>query len=84
MANAAGPNEWLGLLIQAGVAGVVLAWFMFRTEARLKGIENAVDRMARANLLLVLSLRDVNNAAKNEASAVIKEIDDAKARDLKP
>jgi hypothetical protein len=56
---------------------------MWRTEGRLKCIENAVDRMARANLLLVISLKQANEAAKSEASIILKEIDDAKARDGK-
>lgn len=79
LANAV-STDWVTLLVQGGVAGVVLAWFMFRTEGRLKAIETSNDRIARSVLLLVLSLRDVNTSAKSEAQKVLKEIDDNQAR----
>lgn len=75
--------DWTALLVQGGIAGIVLGWFMWRTEGRLKCIENAVDRMAKANLLLVISLKQANDAAKSEANSLLREIEDARARDGK-
>lgn len=73
-------------LINVGVAGFMLLWFMFRTEPRLKSIEEsqvkasflnqeALDRVARSNLLLVIS-----NGLKpfqDQAQAIIVELDEA-------
>jgi hypothetical protein len=52
--------------VNVGVAGVMLAWFMRRVEPRLEAIrdsqnhesrltQEALDRVARSNLLLVIS-----------------------------
>ena len=62
------------------MGGVVLGWFMWRTEGRLKAIEHAIDRMARANLMLIIALHQANDTAKAEARAIVREIDDAKAK----
>lgn len=76
-------TDWGALIAQWGILGVVLVWFMLRTEGLLKANTNALDRMARANLLLVISLKQANDASKTEAGAIIKELDEAKARDGK-
>lgn len=84
MINALAVIEGLDLtvlVVQGGVAGAVLAWFMFRTESRLKAIEAAEDRMARAHLLLVISMHQSNETAKQEARAIVREIDDAHTRE---
>lgn len=83
----AGSPDWASLLSGAGVAGVVLAWFMFRAEARMKeserrmaGMETAQNRTTRAILLLVLSLEQVSETARAEAAAIGREIDESEQR----
>ena len=83
LAQAAADPQWVVLIAQTGVAGAVLCWFMLRTEGRLKAIENANDRLARANLLLVVSLHQANETAKEQARVIIKEIDETKVREGK-
>ncbi len=78
---AEGVIDWSGVAVQAGAAGVaiiMLRWFMTDQNVRMKAMENADDRMARAVLILVIALRNANEAAKEEAKAIIKEIDDKK------
>jgi hypothetical protein len=103
-------TDWTGSLLQVGVAGVMLAWFMWRDNesrkaetarrvedaaaeaarraeaaaqakddaAQAKALENAINRMARANLILVVSLKQADATAKEKAAEGIKEIDDLK------
>lgn len=82
---AAGEISWVDPLIQLGAVGGVLVWFMFKTEPRLRGVEAAIDRMARSILLLVVSIPHATDTAKEQAKGIITEIDDAaKLRDPKP
>lgn len=76
-ADAASP-DWIGPILQFGVGGGVLIWFMFRCEPRLKAVESAIDRMARSVLLLVITLGSA--PAKEQAQAINREIDEAEAR----
>jgi plasmid maintenance system killer protein len=62
-------------LINAGVAGAVLAWFMFRTDARLTKIESALERVARTQLLQTISSTR-NPAVRREAEKLLEELDD--------
>lgn len=73
-------------LISSGVAGVVLLWFMFRAETRFKGVERSVNRMSKSVLLLVVSMESANQATKEEARGLLREMDrdpaaDAQRRD---
>lgn len=74
----------LAQLANLGVAGIVLYWFMKKTDPRLGDIEQSIheeakltqeslDRVARINLLLVVAsgLRAVTEPAK----AIEKELD---------
>jgi hypothetical protein len=72
------PTDWKVFGLQAGIAGIVLAWFMLRLEGVLKSLTTSNDRLARAQLVLVLSLKQASEAAKDEARSGIREIDDSK------
>lgn len=69
-------TEWAAPLAPYGLAGVVLAWFMFRTEGRLEKIEKSGDRVAKAILLLVVRDSQVNGATKEQATNLLDEIED--------
>jgi hypothetical protein len=70
-------QTWIAPIIQFGVGGGVLVWFMFQSEPRLRAIEAAIDRMARAILLLVISIPGAASAAKEQAEGIKKEIEEA-------
>lgn len=70
-------TEWTTSVLQLGGVGGCLVWFMFRSEPRLRQIEAAIDRMARSIMLLVGALPSANEAQKQQAKGIIREIDDA-------
>ncbi len=49
-------QQVIGTLINTGVAGVVLLWFMFRMERRLEALTRAVEDLQRTLLLLTKEL----------------------------
>lgn len=79
LAQAMDLTPLLTPLIQAGIPGIMLAWFMFRNEKKLSAIEQAIDRMTRSALLLALSA-STSDVANVEVRKLIAECDDAAAR----
>jgi len=76
--------DWPIFAAQSGMAGLVLWWFMARMERLLRGQEIANTRLARSQLLLVISLDYANKAAKQEAREMIEAIDVTLAKSAKP
>lgn len=72
--------QWGEGLTMAGILASVLGWFMFRLEAELKTSRASLDRLARAQLILVIALKQAPESAKDEARAGLKEIDDAQKK----
>jgi len=72
--------QWAELLTQTGIGATCLGWFMFRLEGKLIGMTNSNDRLARAQLVLVLSLKQSPDAAKEQAREGILEIDDVRKK----
>ncbi len=68
---------WLGLAAQYGVMGIMLAWFMMRSEPRLRAIEAAIDRSSRAQLVLAMASPFLSQAGKEQVQAAIAEVDAA-------
>lgn len=66
---------WMGAAGNAIGLGSVLFWFMFRAEPRLREIEAALNRNARTQMVMLLSIPTLSEAARKEADAIIKEID---------
>jgi len=62
-------------LTQFGVLGIVLGWFMFRTEGRLKNIEASCDRLANAILLKIVTDPYVHDETKKRAHSLMAEIE---------
>jgi len=67
--------EWIDSFVQIGVAGGVLLWFMIRNENRMKSMEFSVDRMAKAQLLVLIANDAATALAKQHAQAMITELD---------
>jgi hypothetical protein len=72
--------EWAEPLIQIGISGAVLFWFMMRAEGLLKKLAYSVDRMARAQLLLLIASEVAGQIAKEEAKDLLKDMDDENRR----
>lgn len=68
-------SEWLAPISQLGVAGSMLYWLTSRVEVRMKAMEAAVDRMAKAALLQILSYEQHESTIKVQAKAMLSEID---------
>lgn len=74
IAEAVSP-DWIAPLLQFGIGGGVLVWFMFRSEPRLKAIEQAIDRMSRSVLLLIVTFG--STVHKEQAKSIEEEINQA-------
>lgn len=72
-------SEWFAPITQFGVAGSMLYWFAVKVEGRMKAMEAAVDRMAKAALLQILSFEQHETTIKVQAKAMLKEIEDKQA-----
>src|SRR5207249_11251655 len=59
---------------QLGVAGVILAWFMFKVTPELEAIRDSINRITRALLLMTLELPEGSEAARREARAMLDDI----------
>jgi hypothetical protein len=60
-------------LLQQGVMGGVLVWFMLRFEKRQEAVEKAIDRFAKSVLLLIVD-SSPNMQVKDQASEILKDI----------
>lgn len=63
-------------LINVGAIGVVLGWFLIKAEPRMQGIERAINRLVRAQMLTLLSLPYVEEQQKREAKSILDEVDE--------
>lgn len=76
---------WLGPIFQYGGIGVCLAWFMFRSEPRLRAIEAAIDRVTRGMVVATIAIANALEALqwhaakslKVQAETLDRELDDA-------
>lgn len=64
-------------IFQLGAVGAVLAWFMFKAEPRLRGIEEAIDRHSRANMLFLLKINNLTQGEKLQIEQLLQEMDEA-------
>lgn len=62
-------------LINLGIAGIMLAWFMIRVEVRLRAIETAVQQYTRAQLVMLIEIKRTSDEAKVQAQQIINDID---------
>lgn len=80
LAQASPIPDWLTPLSTFGVGGVCLAFFMWWQVQWGRRIEAALNRVARANSLLVISLKQAHDEAKSQAREIIAELDQAEDR----
>jgi hypothetical protein len=72
-------SEWWAPISQLGVAGSMLYWLAARVENRMKAMEAAVDRMAKAALLQILSFEQKESTIRSQAKALMDEIESKQA-----
>lgn len=61
-------------LVQAGVAGAVLAWHLLKTEKSMDKLREAQDRTTRAVLALTLSLPGATETTHAEVRRIYDEM----------
>lgn len=64
----------VGALVQAGTAGGVVVWFMFRNEGRMDALTRAVNRLTLAHALDVATRPTADEATRALARDLIEEI----------
>lgn len=62
-------------LLNAGVQGAVLWWFMKSNDRRLQRIEEKQELSVRAITVLTLSLPTAPEAAKRESRQILSELE---------
>lgn len=62
-------------LVNTGVAAGVLFFLLTRLEPRLRSIETAINTQSKAMILVTLALPNINHSEKEQAHALLREID---------
>lgn len=68
------PADSLAGLLNFGAIGSVLAWMLWRSDARQEKIERALDRLTRAQMLTLLARTDVDDHIKVQAKSLLREL----------
>lgn len=71
--------DWLQPVANAGLPGVILAWFMLRNERNSEEIKRALSDQTRAILIQAVSTEAPREGAR-QAAALMKEIDERRER----
>lgn len=66
-----------------GLGGVLSAFTMWWMITWARRIESALNRVARANSILVISLKQAHDEAKHQARELIAELDDAEREHIR-
>lgn len=64
----------LAPLFNGGSLACILAWFMFKAEPRMKGMEDAIDRNSKTMLLFILAHDEIKPGVKVQATEMLAEI----------
>lgn len=59
----------------AGVAGIILGWHLFKTDGRLKAIEDALNVLAKADLVRLIASPHVAAEIKEEVTKLLREVE---------
>lgn len=70
-------NVDLSPLLNTGVAGVIIWWFMTRAEVHLREQAAAMDRMSRSVLLAVLAMETLSTPDRKRVQSILAELDEA-------
>lgn len=67
-------------LLNLGAVGAIAGYLLLKNEPRLKGVEQAVDRLTRGLMLSVLANEQVSLQLKAQATELLSELHDAEER----
>lgn len=73
-------EQLIAPLLQTGVAGAILAWFMFRLEPRIRSLEESIDRQVRAMMLDLMAHNQLRSETVRQLQQIVEEIDRKTAR----
>jgi hypothetical protein len=76
IAQAFPDASWASSLTGPAVLAVVVHWLMIRNEKRVLGLEQAINRLIRANMTMVVVTKQANEALKDEARKILSELED--------
>ncbi len=62
-------------LLQFGIAGIMLGWFMFIVTPALRSIERSQDWTTKAVLMLTLGLEEAGMETKRQAKELLAQIE---------
>lgn len=77
LADSGGSGFTWQPIINLGGIGLVLAWVLWKLEPRMRGLEAAIERNTRANLVMIIEIKRTSEEAKKAAQEMIDEIDQA-------
>jgi hypothetical protein len=67
-------------LLNLGAVGAIAGYLLLKNEPRLKGVEQAVDRLTRGLMLSVLANEHASLQQKAQATELLQELHDAEER----
>lgn len=68
-------DQFLLQIVQVGAVGATLAWFLIRLDPRIKHLEEAINRMVRAQMLFILASEYTPESYRREARSILQEIE---------
>ncbi len=69
-------ESWAMPLVQLGVSGVVLLWFMFRCEARMNDLRDSMDTLAKAHLVSIIANQEASKAVRDQAEQLMRDLEE--------
>jgi len=73
-------EEFLRALATGGVTGIILGGVIYFIGRRLLGLEEAIDRLVRLDLLRLIASPHVSPEVKDAASDLLEEVKTAESR----
>ncbi len=67
-------------LVQFGIAGVMLAWFMFRLEKKMDAHTQVIGDLAQSILLDVLSRDSLSDTTRRNAHELMERVTNREGR----
>lgn len=74
------PSEFSPVM-QLGIAGSMLLWFMFRVEPRMKSMEDVIADLSKAILLDVATRDGASHRVKLEAEELLRRTEARNRKD---
>lgn len=73
-------ENWMSPLANFGAVGIVLLWFMFRSESRMNDIKDAMENLAKSQLLSVVANQEASVVVREQAEKMLKDMEERHRR----